>query len=242
MFVVLFDIDGTLIQTGGAGKAAFAKTFVEDFTVQEFPEQVLFAGRSDRAIAEDIMLHVGIESSQENWSRFLAGYSRRLNESLMSRKGHVLPGVETLLEQLSQMEQVAVGLLTGNIERGARAKLRYYGLDHRFGFGGFGDASTDRNDIAADAVRAAKVHFSLTATNGESSFTGVMVIGDTVNDVRCAKSIEAYSVAVTTGGSTAEELQATEPDLLLEDLTEVSGILSHIRTSNHIDSDQTNRS
>lgn len=225
MYAVLFDIDGTLIQSGGAGKIAFAQTFREDFQVDEIPNGVGFAGRSDRAIAEEIMQLCGVEASTKNWERFTTGYVRRLAETLPQCVGNVLPGVIELLDHLDTLQHVAVGLLTGNIVEGAKAKLGHYDIAHRFAFGGYGDHWTDRNDIAAEARRVA----TSTASTGE--LYGAMVVGDTVNDVRCAKSIGAFAVAVATGGATQDELAMANPDLLLSDLTNSDALLAEITAS-----------
>ena len=237
MFVVLFDIDGTLVLTGGAGQAAFAGTFLEDFGVPYFPDDVMFAGRSDRAIAEDIMLHHGMETSADNWSQFESCYCDRLQAALPTRQGHVLPGVADLLKELDQLDGVALGLLTGNLERGARAKLAHYDLLDYFAFGGFGDVSRERNDIAAQAVRAARGYLSESNSDGQDAISGVMVLGDTVNDIRCAKSIGAYAVAVATGSTSPAKLASENPHLLLNDLVDASHIYSHIQSTNHSDQD-----
>jgi phosphoglycolate phosphatase len=223
MYAVLFDIDGTLVNTGGAGKHAFAATFADDFGVTQIDAKVAFAGRSDRAITLELMTLHNVAPSEENWTRFLAGYIGRLKGALAHCEGQVLPGVVELLDQLREMDSVAVGLLTGNVHAGAREKLSYYGLADRFAFGGYGDDHDNRNDIAAAAVRSASEYMA----NGR--LFGTMVIGDTVNDVTCAQSVDSYAVAVATGGSSFEELRATGPDLLVNDLTDCETLLAEIR-------------
>jgi len=224
MYSVLFDIDGTLIQTGGAGKQAFAHAFSTLFGVDEISSNVQFAGRSDRAIALDLMTVHDIEPSDDNWQKFVSCYLQQLEITLPECDGVVLPGVVPFLDALQKIEHAQVGLLTGNIQAGAARKLGHYNLAHRFSFGGFGDEATDRNTIAQHAQEQA-----LSQTNGETS--GIMVIGDTVHDVVCAKSIGAFAVAVTTGGVPAEELAASGPDLLLEDLTKTKSLLSEINAN-----------
>ncbi|MCG8448002.1 MAG: haloacid dehalogenase-like hydrolase [Pirellulales bacterium] len=232
MYLVLFDIDGTLIKTGGAGQVAFFETIRQDFGVPEIPTSIPFAGRSDRAIAGDIMRASGIDPTEQAWQRFSKGYLRRLEQALSRCEGKILPGVLQLLNALERCEHAFVGLLTGNIEKGAQTKLSRYGLAERFSFGGFGDLRTDRNDIAADARQAAVDYLSscgLSSCNG-STISKVMVIGDTPNDVTCARSIGAFAVAVATGGSSREELARTSPDLLLDDLTETDALLAEIES------------
>ncbi len=228
MYAVLFDIDGTLITTGGAGKVAFAETFADDFGIDRISDEVGFAGRSDRAIALDLMRAHGVEPSDQNWSRFQQGYLQRLLPALESTSGAVLPGVEALLAKLAELPGVLVGLLTGNMRDGAQRKLTHYRLWDCFGFGGFGDVHTDRSKIAQDAVEAARASAH---TSGVSALSGAMVIGDTIHDIRCAKAVGAVSVAVATSSTSVDVLRRESPDLLLEDLTEPAGLLDEITSA-----------
>ncbi len=221
MYSVLFDIDGTLLDTAGAGKNAFAAAFAERFQITEISIDVKFAGRSDRAIALELMERHGVEPSHEHWHQFTKSYLKHLETTLPQCQGRILPGVLDLLDRLQTVKHVLPGLLTGNLKSGAARKLAQYGLADRFEFGGFGDLWDDRNDIAAEAIEQARLH-----ARGE--LKGTMVIGDTVNDVTCARSIGAFAVAVATGGASREELQAAEPDLLLADLTEVDELLAEV--------------
>lgn len=225
MHVCLFDIDGTLVRTGGAGMFAFHQTFTEEFGVSANDQGgVSFAGRSDRAIAMDLFAAYGLEPSAENWERFRAGYVRRMSESLPRHEGRVLPGVVTLLEELASRRDVAVGLLTGNVRETAERKLTFYGLWDHFAFGGFGDDHLDRNDIAAMALAEARVHL---ASNGHAAEVDgtVLVIGDTLNDIRCARSISARAIAVPTGHTPAATLRSGQPDLLVDTLEQMVPIL-----------------
>lgn len=232
MYAVLFDIDGTLISTDGAGKLAFAETFAAEFGVTEISKNVSFAGRSDRAIAGELMEVHDIEPNERHWQRFRTTYLDRLPSVLASRQGRVLPGVVELLDELATMPHALVGLLTGNLREGARHKLTHYGLYGRFAVGGFGDTATDRNVIAAQAVAEARQHLAAYANgNGVAAreLSGVAVIGDTQHDISCARSIGALAVAVPTGGATVEQLAAAKPDLLLRDLSESAEILAAVR-------------
>ena len=228
MFAVLFDIDGTLIQTGGAGQLAFAETFAAEFGVRQLRGAVPFAGRSDRAISLDLMARHGVDPTERNWERFRTAYLARLPSALVRRQGRVLPGVPALLESLAALAHPLVGLLTGNVRAGAEQKLVHYGLREHFGFGGFGDVSNQRCDIAAEAV--AEARRCLAERNGHASgeLAGVMVIGDTVHDISCARSVGAVAVAVPTGGTSREELADASPDLLLDDLTNATPLLDYI--------------
>ncbi|MEN0112148.1 MAG: HAD family hydrolase [Planctomycetota bacterium] len=221
MKACLFDIDGTLIQTDGAGQHAFARTFAEEFGVSELARDVPFAGRSDRGITAGLFAAHGIENSEDNWTRFRAEYVARLDASLEERDGEVLPGAVELIERVEALGDVHVGLLTGNVAAAAEKKLRYYGLWERFAFGGFGDDHPDRNDIAATAAaKARERHGRLTREER------IVVIGDTPNDVRCARSIGAYAVAVPTGHTHAIELAAANPDVLIPTLESADEVLA----------------
>jgi phosphoglycolate phosphatase-like HAD superfamily hydrolase len=222
MKAVLFDIDGTLILTGGAGQRAFAQTFAHDFGVPEISKKVYFSGRSDRAIALDLMSVHDIEPNEPNWRRFLNGYLARLPEALRTGQGQVLPGVLRVLDALAELP-VHVGLLTGNVRTGAEHKLGYYNLWHRFAFGGFGDDHLDRCDIAAAALAAARLQVQ---SNGQSTASDetIIVIGDTEHDIRCARSIGAHAVAVATGSAPADELARQKPDLVIENLEDASAL------------------
>ncbi|MAT72412.1 MAG: haloacid dehalogenase [Planctomycetaceae bacterium] len=229
MYAVLFDIDGTLILTGGAGQVAFARAFRDLFEVPELTGAVSFAGRSDRAIALDLMAAHGVDPSADNWQSFRESYLGHLPAALVEKaaEGCVLPGVAEFIAQLRQRDDVAVGLLTGNLQLGAQAKLTHYQLWEHFPFGGFGDEVTDRNDIAAAALAAAMDHTQ--AHNGLSGpLRETMVIGDTVHDIRCARSIGAYAVAVPTGHTPPETLAAERPDVLLDDLSDCTALLERI--------------
>jgi phosphoglycolate phosphatase-like HAD superfamily hydrolase len=234
MYAVLFDIDGTLIQTGGAGQLAFAEAFAAEFDVPELSGSVPFAGRSDRAIAFELMRVHGVPATDENWQRFRSSYLKRLPEALTRRQGKVLPGVHNLLSELAALSTPLVGLLTGNLREGARHKLTHYGLIERFGFGGFGDLCDDRCDIASAALEEAKTAARMRngSANGHS-LSGVMVIGDTVHDISCARSINALAVAVPTGNTPVDELAKAGPDLLLDDLSNPQPLLDIVAASAH---------
>jgi phosphoglycolate phosphatase-like HAD superfamily hydrolase len=214
MHVCLFDIDGTLINTGGAGSAAIAQAFGQMADVDGL-DGVHTVGRTDRGIAADLFSVHGVEPSADNWQRFRAAYLEHLRANLEQREGRVLAGVVELLEHLACRDDVAVGLLTGNVAEGARIKLEYYNLMQHFAFGGFGDEHPDRDDVAREALRVAQTHL-----NRPISGENVCVIGDTPHDIRCARAIGAKALAVSSGFCSAQELNTAEPDLLVESLAD----------------------
>ena len=215
MKVCLFDIDGTLIRSGGAGKRAFELALRREFGVDMNDQQVPFSGRTDRAIVRDFFDRHEIDCTQENWQRFKAAYLSELPGTLAALEGAVLPGIKTLLDTLAGRDDVAVGLLTGNVSDGAQLKLRHYEIADYFQFGGFGDNHFERDDVAHDAVKAARQMLTTSFDAGH-----LWVIGDTPMDIRCARAIDARVVAVCTGIHEAAELKAAEPDLLMDDLSE----------------------
>jgi phosphoglycolate phosphatase-like HAD superfamily hydrolase len=229
MHICLLDIDGTLLLTGGAGQTAFAQTLAAEFGIDEITARVLFAGRSDRAIACELLQRHGIEPSEDNWQRFCTSYLTRLDNALHAHEGYILPGVQELLDRLEARGDVALGLLTGNVREGARKKLTHYGLWHRFAFGGYGDDHHERCDIAAAALAEARLHIN-SRTNGKATngqpHGQIIVIGDTQNDITCGRSIGALCVAVPTGFTKADELRYSNPDLLVESLEEIDPILA----------------
>jgi phosphoglycolate phosphatase-like HAD superfamily hydrolase len=221
MHVCLFDIDGTLIASGGAGKTAIEMALASEFGIRQPIERLLLSGRTDRAIVRDLFRMHALEESSANWRRLRDGYLRHLPACLSSHQGRVLPGVAALLESLRGRGGVVLGLLTGNIRDGARLKLGHYGLFHHFAFGGFGDEHFDRDDVAREALT------ELRCRHGDCvPPERVWVVGDTPLDVRCARAIGARAVAVATGWHPTEELAAAEPDLLLADLSDPEPLLA----------------
>src|SRR6266849_2401691 len=217
MIVCLFDIDGTLLSSGGAGKAAMEAALGTAFGVACVFGDIPFSGRTDRAIGRDLFRFHGIEESAQNWGCFVDAYLQLLPTYLARHKGQVLPGIASLLESLQPRADVAVGLLTGNLREGARLKLDHYGLFHHFAFGGFGDHHLDRDEVAQEALTAVQNH-----VRAPMKLDQLWVIGDTPLDVRCARAIGARVVAVATGWHSSETLAAEQPDLLFDDLSDAA--------------------
>jgi phosphoglycolate phosphatase len=222
MIACLFDIDGTLLASGGAGKAALESAFTDVFGVP-LKVQIPYAGRTDRAISRDLLSLHGIEPSVENWEKLRNAYLAKLPQSLNQHNGRVLPGVHSLLAVLRQRSDVALGLLTGNVRAGARAKLGHFGLFEHFAFGGFGDLHFDRDDVAREAFGAVKTH-----VGDHVKPDRVWVIGDTPLDVRCARAIGVKVLAVATGQHSVDDLQQASPDLTLSDLSDPTLFLSQL--------------
>lgn len=189
---------------------AIAEVFGKSSPVSGIPT----AGRTDRAIASDLFRFHGIEIDDHGWSRYTSAYYRLLPDSLRTRSGRILPGVNSLLGRLKQRTDVVMGLLTGNFAEGARLKLSHYGLDHHFQFGGYGDDHHDRDDVAREAYRKTQAHLPDVEPHR------VWVIGDTPSDIRCGRAIGAKVLAVSTGMYAPHELESHKPDVLLHDLSQ----------------------
>lgn len=215
--VCLFDIDGTLLSTGGAGQRAMERALTEMFGVPDPNEDIPAAGRTDRAITSDLFRHHGLEPSHQEWVDFQNVYFAHLQTTLRELSGVVLPGVVSLLEQLANRDNVTLGLLTGNFREAARLKLSHHAIDHHFEFGGYGDDHHDRDDVARIAFQEACRHLNRDVTRDS-----VIVIGDTPSDVKCARAIGARVVAVATGMFSRDELAETCPDALYTDLSDHS--------------------
>jgi phosphoglycolate phosphatase-like HAD superfamily hydrolase len=222
--ICLFDIDGTLLNTGGAGQLAMERALAREFNVHGPYTDIPSAGRTDRAITSDLFAFHKLEISPEDWQRFITTYFALLPEAMGELDGRVLPGIVNLLNALADRGDVALGLLTGNFREGAMLKLRHYDIHSHFSFGGFGDEHFDRDDVARVALTD-----TIRFLNRQVEPTEVLVIGDTPNDVKCARAIGARAVAVGTGIFTYEQLQQTRPDHLFGDFSEYTAFLDLLK-------------
>lgn len=222
----LFDLDGTLVSTGGAGLRALNATFHDLYGIPNILSQVHPSGKTDPAIfreAVQTFLHRPLNAGE--LETISEAYLTRLTEE--TKKTHlyrVLPGVPFLLDHLKTMSDVAVGLGTGNLERGAQIKLKPTGLNSYFRFGGFGSDAEERSTLLAVGHRRAEELY------GESiASDDVYVIGDTELDVRAARRAGYRAVAVATGARGRDELAEAHPDFLLSDLSEGLHLVNEIR-------------
>jgi len=212
--LVLFDIDGTLVRTGGAGVKAFAKTFATEFNAVDGFERLKFAGRTDVSLVREFFSFHQIAPTPKNFQRFFESYVFWLDHLLGQLAGQVLPGVREALRDLGNLRRPPViGLLTGNIRLGAQIKLSHYHLWDHFATGGFGDDHEDRNQVAAIARERGRRLLGEDLRGEE-----ILVIGDTPLDVACAKAIDARVLAVATGKHRREELACLQPDWAVESL------------------------
>lgn len=215
--LILFDIDGTLIRTGGAGVKAFAKVFATEFGVADGFERLKFAGRTDYSIVREFFVYHRIPVERENFSRFFDRYVFWLDQILHECHVEVCSGIHEFIAASRRLQRPPrLGLLTGNIRLGAEIKLRRVHLWDCFETGGFADDHEERDHIAAVARERGEALVGTPLRNEE-----VLVIGDTPLDIRCARAIGAKVLTVATGGSTLEELKHHQPDWAVKDLTEV---------------------
>ena len=219
MKICLFDIDGTLLSSGGAGKAALESAFTEDFGVA-LRHHIPYSGRTDRAIMRDLFRLHDLEDTPARVEKLLAGYLLRLPNSLNVRDGRVLPGILGLLDWMRTAGTYSIGLLTGNVRAGAKVKLGHYGLFEHFKFGGFGDNHFDRDDVAREALAVIREEIDSVVSADQ-----IWVIGDTPLDVQCARAIGARVAAVATGMHSVEQLAASKPDIVLADLSDPSPLI-----------------
>jgi len=211
--LILWDIDGTLLHSSGAGMRALEEALQGVFGVSGSFAGIEFAGRTDPWIIRQVFARFGIEDSKANLSRYVDGYIALLPGILGRSRARVLPGVEEILSQAAVHPGVVQGLLTGNLRRGAEVKLGFHGLWHYFPIGAFADDSEVRNELGPHALRRARGHWGL-----DFPAERVWVVGDTPHDIACARAIGARALAVATGASKAAELAGHDPDAVLESL------------------------
>lgn len=216
----LFDIDGTLVDTGGAGMAALKEATREVFG-DEGPALDL-AGSTDLGLVANIHAHFESEPTRERIENYFEVYLVRLEWNLSQGgfSGKVFDGVADLLADLGGRSETTVGLLTGNTAGGAAAKMRHFGLAGHFPFGAYGCDHADRNLLGPIALERAFKHSGRRHTAGET-----WVIGDTPKDIACAHAIGARCLAVATGQFSAEQLKARGADEVVESLSEAIALL-----------------
>ena len=219
--LLLFDIDGTLIASGGAGEYSMRLAVEDMFGEKDGLGGVEIAGRTDHLITQNIFKKFGVEWTPERATAFLDLYLRHLAEELPRKKGRLLPGIVELLDALKARPNVAMALLTGNLERGAEIKLSHYGVWNYFEFGAYADDHADRNQLGLFAQARAKERHGV-----EFPPERIFVLGDTPHDITCGRGIGAKTVAIATGGTPREQLAAHQPDFLFDDLSDVAGVLA----------------
>jgi phosphoglycolate phosphatase-like HAD superfamily hydrolase len=224
--VLLFDIDATLLKTGYAGLRALDRAFERLYGVHEATKGIRPAGKTDPSIIREMLAGSApsLDPDREI-PRVVELYLEYLGKEVEVSPGfQVMPGVPELLEALSRIPQLVLGIATGNLEEGAYIKLRRAGLGSYFSFGGFGSDSENRTEVVLKAIRRAKDHL-----NGEVPSDSIYVIGDTPRDILHAKEAGVRTVAVATGSSDTGELSRYDPDYLFEDFSVTSRVVEIFR-------------
>jgi phosphoglycolate phosphatase len=221
--LLLFDIDGTLITTGGAGYRAIKRALEITMGVERALEGIPVAGRTDSIILRDAVRAIdGRELTQDLLDRVLETYMATLQAEMELVRGGpgVLPGVRTLLARLESDPAFHVALLTGNFSQTAKIKLSYFDLWKAFPWGAFGEDAVERNDLLPVAIARYRAR-----TGQDIAAADIVIIGDTPNDVEVARVGGARSVCVTTGQFNREALLAAGADVVFHDLSDVDEVL-----------------
>ncbi len=227
MRVALFDIDGTLLWTRGAGKRAMERALAANIG-RAGPSEHRYDGKTDPQIVREAMRLVGFTDAdvEARMDDVLARYLTELHTEL-DRDDHgveLLPGVLALLDALERRDDVLLGLLTGNLAGGARRKLHAVGVDPaRFAVGAFGSDGEHRHDLPAIARDRASAHLGRPVTGD-----ACVIIGDTPSDVACGRGIGARAIAVATGHYDVTALVACEPHTVFADLTDTAAVVRAI--------------
>ena len=215
--LVLFDVDGTLLSAGRAARESILAALSEVLGWRGSADDNDFSGKTDPQILRELVLDtVGTARFESALDAVIDRYLRELELRLVPAAVVPKPGVPGLLERLAREPRVTLGLLTGNIERGARMKLEPPGFNRYFPFGAFGSDSADRYCLPTIAVARARER-----TGRDYSGKSIVIIGDSVHDVACGRSLGARAIAVATGPTPAEKLTAEHPDALFADFSDV---------------------
>jgi phosphoglycolate phosphatase-like HAD superfamily hydrolase len=221
--LILFDIDGTLLMTGGAGREAFNEVFFQCYGVAEAWRDIRPDGRTDPSLIVELFeKNLGRRPSPEEMARVAAAYGAAMEQALpRSERFRLLPGVVELLDTLSDRGLGLLGLATGNFETTAGQKLRHAGLHHYFQFGGYGSDHASRLELTRTAVERGRSLLGGHLPNEE-----IILIGDTLHDIECGRRLDLTTVAVATGGTPRATLEAARPDFVLDDFTPLDAVLT----------------
>ena len=224
--LLLFDIDGTLITSGGAGENALRLGIMDRFGIDDDLRGIEIAGRTDSGIARQFFAKHSLPDTPGNTTSFFEGYLTHLPRMLSEKDGRLLPGIVPLLDALTTRDDVILALLTGNLERGAKLKLTHYGVWDYFEFGAYADDHHDRNQLGHFARTRAKERHGV-----EFPPENIYILGDTPHDITCARAIGAKAVAIATGQFTRAQLAGHAPDFLFDDLGNVDAVVATLTCS-----------
>jgi len=220
MKFILFDIDGTLIDSGGAGVLALNLAFQDLFSVTDAFRSIKMAGKTDLQILHEGMKLHNIISSNGVVPAFFESYIAHLRKTMRATDGHVKAGIREALSEIGNSEEFVLGLLTGNIEQGAMIKLEAFDLDRYFETGAYGNEHADRNRLLPIAREKLRKSRAL-----DIDYRDCIVVGDTPRDVECSKPYGAYAIAVATGPYSYSSLSETAADMVFHDLSDTDALL-----------------
>ncbi len=234
MKLLLWDIDGTLVLTGGAGMRAMNRAFSDLFDVKDALKGVNMAGRTDTSIIQDAIEKFDIPYTEQIFQQYKELYYRYITEEIESDHPDktVMTGVNELLDKLDKREDVVLALLTGNWEKSGRIKLAHFDLDRYFVFGAFADDSGIRNDLYPFAVKRFQERYGF-APDKKQTF----IIGDTPADINCAKPHGVVSVGVAAAHYDRHELLRYEPDYIFDDLSDLDEVIKIFHQEVYLNSD-----
>ena len=218
--IVLFDIDGTLLDMRGAGRKSFVRALKTVFGWDDDIAYINFAGNTDSSVFDDVARHHNVTLTEADRRRFFAQLPIELEQTAKEVELVIYPGVRELLETLSARKDVVLGLVTGNVAASARIKLQQFDLHNHFVLGAYGDDHADRVDIARLAMR--RIENKL---RDDQRVRGCYLVGDTPHDILAAKSIAAQAIAVATGKFDEAALRKAGADHVLRDLSDTRAIL-----------------
>lgn len=225
MKLVLFDIDGTLLTDRGASREAFGDALAEVYAYDGDLSRYDFSGRTDPQITHMVLKDAGFSRDAIDaeltrlWEIYLAGLARNATPERVL----VMPGMRDLVDALHEHDDVALAILTGNIERGARLKLGGALLNDYFPFGAFGSDSADRTELPPFAIQRASHHLGMHFEGSD-----VVIIGDSIYDVRCGVPYDATTIAVASGKTPADVLRAENPRYFFDDASDFNAVMDAI--------------
>lgn len=219
MYLILFDIDGTLIDSGGAGTRSLNLAFKKLFAIENAFHGISMAGKTDTQIMKEGLMKHGI-STDGNLSAVTDSYLKHLQKEINNDRKHIKPGVHEILKKLNLIRDLALGLLTGNIESGARIKLEPFRLNAYFPTGAFGSDDEDRNNLLPIAVNRFEELFQR-----RIEIDHCIIVGDTPRDVECAHIYGAMCFGVATGPYSYDDLLEAGADYVMQDLSDQNTVL-----------------
>jgi len=225
MYLLLFDIDGTLIDSGEAGTRSLNLAFEKLFSVSNAFHDIRMAGKTDTQIMKEGLIKHGI-SVNNNLDAVNNTYLMHLQKEINNNRRHIKPGIYELLERLSLIRDVRLGLLTGNLEPGAKIKLQPFKLNRYFQTGAFGSDNEDRDRLLPIAIKRFEE-----ICRRKIDITECIVIGDTPRDVNCAKTNGAMCIGVATGPYSINELERAGADCVFQDLSDHYNFLQFLNFS-----------